>query len=345
MEIHPETLEKLIIPAGFLISGLILGFIFEKIFLLQVKKVSIKARWEGGGVIINSLRGVTFLWFLMAGIYFALLNAHFVGPKTFAHIKLTLAVILIFSITILVSKLSTGFVKLYTGSVFPSTSIFTNLTKLFVFIIGMLVLLQTIGISVAPILTALGVGGLAVALALQDTLSNLFAGLHIIASKKVKPGDFIRLDTNQEGYLEDITWRNTSIRTMGNNMVIVPNNKMASAIIVNYSIPTKDLEVIVPLAVSYDADLDKVERITKEEASEVLKYVAGAVTDFEPVLRFSNFGEYKIEFSVVMRGKHFTDQSMIRHEFLKRIHKRYQQEGIEIPYPMRTIELLNSDKE
>ena len=344
MEIHPETLEKLIIPAGFVISGLILGFIFEKIFLAQVKKLAVRARWEGGRVIITSLKGVTFLWFFMAGVYFALLNAHFVGPKTFAHIKLVLAVILILSITVLVSKLATGFVKIYTGSVFPSTSIFTNLTKLFIFIIGMLVLLQTIGISVAPILTALGVGGLAVALALQDTLSNLFAGLHIIASKKVKPGDFVRLDTNQEGYLEDITWRNTSIRTMGNNMVIVPNNKMASAIIINYSVPTKDIEVVVTLSVSYDADLEKVERITKEEAAKVVKSVEAAVENFNPVLRFMNFGEFKIDFNVVMQGKHFTDQSLIKHEFLKRIHKRYQEEGIAIPYPVRTLHMLNSEK-
>jgi small-conductance mechanosensitive channel len=85
------------------------------------------------------------------------------------------------------------------------------------------------------------VGGLAVALALQDTLSNLFAGLHIIASKKLLPGDYFLLDSGEEGYVQDVNWRNTFIRTLRNNMIVVPNARLASAILTNYYQPSSEM--------------------------------------------------------------------------------------------------------
>jgi small-conductance mechanosensitive channel len=253
-------------------------------------------------------------------------------------------VVLILSVTIVLSKLSTGFVKLYTGRVLPSTSIFVNLTKVFVFVLGMLVLLQTIGISVAPIITALGVGGLAVALALQDTLSNLFAGLHIIASKKIKPGDYIKVDIGAEGFLEDITWRNTSIRTPQNNTVILPNNKMASAVITNYNIPSKELDVTLQLSVSYDSDLAKVEKTTKEVAKEVLSQCCPGQVVQEPSVRFDSFAPSSISFTIIMRAREIADGGIIKHEFIKKLMNRYKQEGIKIPFPTTSVYLENNPK-
>ena len=299
--------------------------------------MAIKARWEGGSVILNSLKGITFLWFVLAGIYSAILNIDAIGPKLFGYLQTAIIVILILSATFLFSKLSVGFVKLYTGKVLPSTSILANLTKLFIFLLGMLVLLQTLGVSVAPMLTALGVGGLAVALALQDTLSNLFAGLHIIASKKMKVGDYIKLDTGNEGILEDISWRNTSIRTLQNFTVIVPNSKIASAIVTNFTIPTKDLDFLIPVGVAYDSDLEKVERITKEVGKETLEALPGGVQGSEPLIRYNAFAESSINFNVILKVKEFTDQGLIRHEFIKKLHRRYAEEGIEIPFPIRTL--------
>jgi small-conductance mechanosensitive channel len=341
MKLSIEGINSFIVPIGFIISGIIVGFIVEKVFLHNVKRMAIRARWEGGRVIINSLRGISFVLFLIAGIYSALLTSDSIGPKMFAHLKLGVNLIVIFSATVVISRLATGFVKLYTGRILPSSSIFVNLTKVFVFIIGILVILQTMGISVAPIITALGVGGLAVALALQDTLSNLFAGLHIIASKKVKTGDYIRLDIGGEGFLEDITWRNTAIRTFQNNTIIVPNAKMASAVITNFNIPSKDLDVSITVGVSYDSDLTRVENITKEVAKEVLQSLGKPVS--EPVIRFTTFQNSSIEFLVIVRVSEFSDQGLVKHELIKRIHERYKKEKIEIPYPIQTVYLQNQN--
>ncbi len=102
-----------------------------------------------------------------------------------------------------------------------NVTIFANITRVIVLGIGVLVMLQSIGVSITPLLGALGVGGLAVALALQDTPANLFAGVHVLASKTIEPGDYIKLATGQEGYVVDINWRNTSIRTLSDNIEVI----------------------------------------------------------------------------------------------------------------------------
>src|SRR5207302_9529306 len=88
-----------------------------------------------------------------------------------------------------------------------------------VFLIGFLVLLDALGIQITPILTALSVGGLAVALALQDTLSNLFAGVHLLADKPIRVGDYVKIADTVEGYVVDIGWRSTCVSILQNKAV------------------------------------------------------------------------------------------------------------------------------
>jgi len=154
-----------------------------------------------------------------------------------------------------------------------------------IYLIGFLVALDYLGVSITPLITALGVGGLAVALALQDTLSNLFSGLNILMTRKIRPGDFIRLDTGEEGVVCDITWRNTTIRALENNMVIVPNGKLGGAIVTNTHLPEKEMGLFVPVTVAFDNDLALVERVTLEVAREVLTAPERAIPGFGEVMR------------------------------------------------------------
>jgi small-conductance mechanosensitive channel len=218
-----------------------------------------------------------------------------------------------------------------------SATIFVNITRITVLAIGLLILLATLGISITPLLTALGVGGLAVALALQDTLTNLFAGVHILVSGKVQQGDFIRLESGEEGYVVDTNWRNTTIRQLPNNLVVVPNATLASSTVINYYRPEQEMSVLVQVGVSYDSDLEHVERVTAEVGREVMQSVEGAVPGHEPSIRYHTFGESSIGFSVILRASEPTAQYLIVHEFIKRLHRRYGREGIEIPFPIRTV--------
>ena len=333
------TINQLILPLALVIGAILLGILFERIVLRQLEKIVSKTKWEGDEVLISALRSMTVFWFLIIGIYAAILSLS-MSPILLAHLEKILLAAIILSVTIVASRIAVGFVSLYMDKrkdVFPSASIFRNLTKALVFMIGLLIILQSLGVSITPILTTLGVGGLAVALALQDTLSNLFSGLHIIAARQVRPGDYVQLESGEEGYLTDITWRNTTIRALPNNRIIVPNSKLASAIITNFHLPEKEMAVLVQVGVSYDSDLEKVEKVTMDVGKEIMKEVAGGVAEFEPFVRYHTFADFSIRFTVMLRAKEFVDQYLIKHEFVKRLHQRYRDEGITIPFPIRTI--------
>jgi small-conductance mechanosensitive channel len=208
-----------------------------------------------------------------------------------------------------------------------------------VFAGGFLVILQALGISITPMITAMGLGGLAVALALQDTLANLFSGIFIIASKQVKPGDWVELDSGQKGYVADVTWRNTTIKELPNNMVIVPNSKLASTTITNYHQPVQEMALRIEVGVSYESNLGKVEQVTVDVAREVMRTVEGGIPEFEPLIRYHTFDDFSINFTVILRVKEYVDKFLVRHEFVKRLHERYGHEGIEIPFPIRTVHM------
>jgi len=333
-----------IIAAGALI-GLLVGIIMQRLVLSRLARLAARTSWKADDVIIASLRGLAPIWCLLAGAYIAMESVgEWAALPTARRVVVVLA---IFSAAMAFARLVGG---LITASMQRqegmqrSVSIIQNVARLTVMTVGILVILQYLGISVTPILTALGVGGLAVALALQDTLSNLFAGIQIIASTKIKPGDFVQLESGENGYVTDVTWRNTTIRALGNNLVIVPNAKLASSLVTNFSQPILELSVLVDLGVSYGSDLEKVERVTIEVAREVMKEVEGGMPDFQPFIRFNAFGDWAIRFSVILRAREYTNQYLIRHEFIKRLHRRYAAEGIEIPFPIRTVQMRSDDR-
>jgi small-conductance mechanosensitive channel len=203
---------------------------------------------------------------------------------------------------------------------------------------GALVILNSLGLSITPMLTALGVGGLAVALALQEPLANFFAGVFITLAGQIRLGDYIKLDSGQEGFVADFSWRSTRLRMLANNLVIVPNAKLAQAIVVNHHLPAPDLAVLVEVGVDYASDLKHVEHVVVAVGREVMAEITGGVPTFDPFIRYHTFGDSSIDFTVILRGQEFVDQYLIKHEFIKRLHARFAQEGIQIPFPIRTID-------
>ncbi len=213
-----------------------------------------------------------------------------------------------------------------------NVTIFANITRVVVLGIGILVMLQSLGVSITPLLGALGVGGLAVALALQDTLANLFAGVHVLAAKTIEPGDYIKLATGQEGYVVDINWRNTTIRTLSDNIEVIPNMRFSDTILTNYHRPSQDMSILVDAKVTYEVDLDELEELLIEVGHEVMKEVQGGVADSEIFVRYKNFDDAAVGFHVILRSSEFGDQFRIRHEYLKRLHRVIRERGIAPPY-------------
>ena len=334
------TLRESITLGSIIVVSLIAGYIFKKIFLKWLIRLTAKTKWKGDDIIVDASKNVIILFFLIGGLYIATLYFPSLPIPIKNYIFKFLHVSTALLVTIIISRVLVGWVNIYqqdTDSLLHKTSILKYVIRTIIYVIGGLVIMQVLGIPIAPILTALGVGGLAVALALQDTLSNLFAGLQILAAKNIHPGDYLKLENGDEGYIVDINWRSTTIRALANRIIIIPNHKLASSVINNFSKPDKEIAVLIDVGVSYSSDLEKVEKVTIEVGAETLREVTGGVIEFQPFIRYNKFDAYSINFTVILRAKEFTDQYLIKHEFVKRLQKRYNQEGIEIPFPITTV--------
>jgi len=333
---------KFALPLGVLAVTLVVGWIAKRLLLRALRRGAEKTKTRVDDILIQAFSGPFMIWVLILGLHLATQFSE-LSDRATGLIGKSLLILWVVSLTIVAARLAGSLVKKYGGEIqgaLPVTSLTQNLARIGVIVIGMLILLNLLGVSITPILTALGVGGLAVALALQDTLSNLFAGFYISLSGNVRPGDYIKLDSGEEGYVTDITWRSTTIRALQNNLIIVPNAKLAQAIIINYYFPEKRMSLLIPIGVSYDSDPEEVERILIEEAQKGAQDIPGLLAEPAPFVRFiPGFGDSSLNFTLICQVAEFVDQYFAQHELRKRILKRFRQDGIEIPFPIRTVYL------
>ena len=208
--------------------------------------------------------------------------------------------------------------------------------------VGALLVLDVIGVSISPLLAGLGLGGLAVALALQPLLSNIFASSYVITDSSIAVGDFVEVSGGPLGVVEDIGWRATRIRTFDNNIVMVPNAAVADSVITNFDSADARADARVDCGIAYEEDLDRVESIVVEEMNKLLDYdyVDSAR---KPFFRYSEFGDSNVNFFVKMRAVTWADSFTLKHEMMKHIHRRLTTEGIVINYPARRLMLAKED--
>jgi|LNFM01.2.fsa_nt_gb small-conductance mechanosensitive channel len=211
---------------------------------------------------------------------------------------------------------------------FAMAGLSRTLTRLFVFGIGLLILLRFWGISITPILTALGVGGLAVALALQDTLGNLFAGVHLLVEAPIAVGQFIRLSAEEEGTVVDIGWRTTRVLTSNNATIIIPNKTITNGNLLNYDLPASRIGTGIPILIGHGADISLVERICIEAA----KANPGVLPDADPLLIADpGMMATHLQFRLVFQVEKQLGSGLIRSAILKTILQRFNEE--QVPYP------------
>ncbi len=334
-----SLVERLIVPLVIIAAALLVGVFLRNVVFSYLQKLAKRTKWRFDDVVIDAARSGVISWSLAVGLY-VLIQTQGLSRNAVEILSKALGVLVIFSVTVVASNIGTEIIEYYKSVIVglaSATSLLKNIIRLTVYSIGVLIILDDLHISIAPLLTALGVGGLAIGLGLQETLSNFFSGLQILAARQIQVGNYVRLSTGDEGYVEDLNWRATVIRTLSGNHVIVPNKNIASLIVTNYERPMPEVSVSMNVGVDYSSDLDKVEAVTIEVARDVQKTVAGAKRDFEPFIRYNQFGDSSIDFSVIMRGNSYVDQYLMKHEFINRLKARYDKEGISIPFPARTV--------
>jgi small-conductance mechanosensitive channel len=331
---NDEYLQFLIILIGTIL------FVTLSYFILKVSVKKITGRKKSyRDFILKKLSKPILLIIFFIGIYTALktlssLNVYneWLDGGIFVIITLLSAVLISNIITIIML----GYLKITKG--FERTPGLLN--KALTFIIFLIAIISIVGyfqVDITPMIAGVGLGALAIGLALQSTLTNFFAGVHILSDKPIRVKDFIELDKDTYGVVEDIGWRSTRIRLLTDNLLIIPNGKLAESNIINYSMPKQDFSIWIPCGVAYESDLNKVEKITLEVSKDIQKNVPGAVKDFEPIFRYKEFGDSNINFLAILRVEEPMSRFVVRNEFIKALKERFDKERIEISWPIRKI--------
>jgi len=321
------------------VCSVIFAKIFHFVLVKYVSKITEKTKTNIDDILLNLVTKPLYILILLIGVY--------IGLKSVSELQIYslyidsgffVASVLIISqiFSRILSVLTSNWLKVE-KKYKKTPQLITKIVKILIYLIAILIILDHFNIEITPLVATLGVGGLAVGLALQSTLSDFFAGLHILSDKPVKVGDYIELENKLSGFVEDIGWRSTRIRTLPNNIVVIPNSKLAESIITNYSAPQQETGIVIQCGVGYGSDLKKVEKVTVDVAKKIQKKIKGAVSDFEPFIRFHTFGDSNIEFSVILRVEKPVDKYLVTHEFIKALKERYDKEGIEISWPVRKI--------
>lgn len=333
-----EEWPNILPPVLIILGSFLLGLIFETRILSSLLKKASKYPQRIDSIIITSFRGVIILWSILLGFYLSLSLPNLpVYPTLIIIIKKGLAAAFLGSLTLVVARLSVSLLRVYTtgddGSS-PLTSLFEFLTKILIFSVGILIILQSIGIAITPLLTAFGVGGVSIGLALQTTLSNLMSGINIITSKKVRPGDYIRLKTGESGYVRDVELKYTILQEITDNFLVIPNSQLLAGSFSNYNLPDKSLLIPVEININYDSDLEQVEAITLAAANEILsqrnKNNNTVNKTSNCLIRYNKFDYYGINLMIFLRvqEEELFEHLTIKHEFLKKVHNSYKEVGI-----------------
>lgn len=340
-------LRKFALPGIATIVSIVAALLLRKFIFHILHKWAKKTKTDVDDIIIKSIRLPSIFWCIALGIYLGIKTST-LSDQIILYASKTLSSLIIISIALALANILTHIFTQYALKrkiEISSTSIVQTLIKIAILALGIVMLFSNLGISITPIITAMGVGALAIALALQESLSNLFSGVHIMIEQPIKVGDYIKLDSGEEGYVMDIGWRTAKIRMLPNNMVIIPNSKLAGSIITNFNLPEKQMSVIVKVSVSYDSDPEHVENVLLEVAAQTADIVPGLLKKPAPFVRFNDFGDSALDFALICRVEEFVNQYLAAHELRKKIFKRFQEEGIDIPFPIRTVYLKKENEE
>lgn len=210
-------------------------------------------------------------------------------------------------------------------------SLVTSAVRGTIVALGLLMFLESVGISIGPLLASLGIGSLAIALALQETVKNMFSGLFLIADKPVVVGDYVKLQSGQEGQLFKLGWRSSKFRMLTSEVVVVPNSQLIDSVVTNYRVADGDVAVAIDLAVLNSNDPAHVERVAQEVAREAVASVTPDRSSYEPEVWFQGISGNLINLTVLIHAPSSELIAAVRSEFIKRVLARFAREEIKLP--------------
>ncbi len=339
--------DKLVMPVCILVVSLFVGiFLNGKLQDRLSERVQNDDESRVKDIFFHALQGLPISMCLIIGLYWIVNTSSYLPEGLVRIFSYLLFAVVVVTLTRVIERTLSGFISWKieaSGGETASSSLLHTIFKILIYASAALIILQEFGISIAPIITAMGVGGMAVAFGVQETVANIFSGLHIILTRQVKINDFIKLSSGEEGRVTDISLRFTTITPAADgSTIVIPNKNIAGAVITNFSRPRDDVGIVIPIGVGYESDLDLVESVTLEVAKDVQRRFDeydpnDPESKLHPAVLYQEFGDSSINFWAVLHASVYTKQLKIKHEFIKEITRRYREENINIPFPIRTV--------
>ena len=329
--------------AIFLFALLLLVFLMNLILKRVARLIENGTNQRIGAELVRAVRKPLIAIMFLQGLYWAF--NYFIDSRaeffTYTNNIVVVASIFLGSISLvsLLRLLFSGYLDNRSDKDLGEARILPTLrriTTISVYILAIMLSLDYMGIAISPILAGFGIGGLAVALAVQPTLSNFFAGTYLVSGNVITPGDFVELENGFRGYGTEIGWRSTRLRTPFNNAVVIPNSRLSDSMITNYNNPDAPIGVLIECGVSYESDLQFVEKTTIEVAQNIVRELTEAIND-TPWFSFSRFGDSNIDFWVWVTARDYLSSFKVQSEIIKALHGKFTEHGIVINYPVRTV--------
>ena len=336
-----------IIAAAIFGASLFVALILNKLLFPLVVRITNRSRGEVDVRLVRAIRLPLTLLFLVLGAYLALTLPLDLTAQQQSVVNSVGGLLGILVGVVGLASLISYAADWYVENIAPRTEstlderlvpLLRRVVVALVYGLGAVLMMDQLGITVSPIIAGLGLGGLAVALAIQPTLTNLFAGTYVMTEGVVSPGDYIELEGGVSGYVLDVGWRSTRIRTWSNNLVIIPNSRFAETIITNYQQPVPMVNVYLTCGISYNSDLHQVEKVCQEVMDHVLATNDGAVKEYGSYFGFDNFGDSNVNFWLFLQANDRLASFVIRSDLIQRLHQRFREEGIVINYPVRSLQ-------
>ncbi len=340
-----SILWEMVVAGGILAATIAVAFLIQLLLARVVKRLTGKTKTSLDDLVVKAVSRPLLIFVLIHGVFLSLTSTTPLDSlQSYVNrawlVSAVLVVLYAFrSVTNAIihwygSEVATGTQSRVGENLLPLVRRFINVSLV---ILGALLIMDALEIEISPLLAGLGIGGLAVALALQPTLSNFFAGTYLVSGNVLRVGDFIEMEGGVRGYVAEVGWRSARIRTPYNNLMVVPNSRIADSILTNYSEPSMEMGMLVEAGVSYSSNLARVRDVVMEEASKLIEEMPEADKSNPPWFGFWNFGDSNVDFWVWLQAKDRGTSFALKTELMIRLHERFAKEGIEINYPMRKL--------
>ncbi|MHC1604613.1 MAG: mechanosensitive ion channel family protein [Candidatus Methanofastidiosia archaeon] len=338
-----DYLFAIFILVVFLLLSKIISLIYKKLFL----KIAQKTKTTVDNQIVEATEKPVIYFVLTIGAK-AVISAIDLEGSAIATINnilsslmiIIFALIIIKSIDILINDWGKKWLaktrSKYGDTLFPMAR---RMIKILIYIFALIVILDMWGVKVAPLLAGMGIAGLAVGFAVQDSLKDMISGVNLMLDKAYKVGDKVKIDTGETGIIYDISLRSTRIRTYDNNVIIIPNSKMASSKIINYAQPRSRERGQIPFGVIYGSNVEK----TRKAALEALKSVEGILEDPPPAVEFLELADSSLNFRALFWVESFEVKWGVERAVVQKIYEKLNEEGIEIAFPTRTLHIYQHE--